>query len=169
MGYIYLYTGNGAGKTTGGLGQALRALGHGQKVLVIQFLKWNRDTGEYLFKHPNYEINQFSSSEWIGIANLDDKEKSACLDGLSTAYIKSTYHGVNLLILDEVNYAVSVGMLEESNVIEMITKLRHERPDLNIIMTGRGATRRLRKLADFVNVISQVKSKGMVCEEGIQF
>ena len=74
MCYIYLYYGKGAGKTTSALGLALRALGHGQKVLVIQFLKWNRTTGEYLFKHPNYEIEQFSSTEWIGVATLTQKD-----------------------------------------------------------------------------------------------
>ena len=169
MGYVYLYTGNGAGKTTGSLGLVIRALGHNQKVVIIQFLKWNRTTGEYLFKHPNYEIHQFSSTEWIGVATLTDKDRDACENGLATAYIKGRKNITNLLILDEINYAVSVGMLNETNVIQMINRLKNDNPKLNIVLTGRGATKRLIKLADFVNEIKEIKSKGLICEEGIQY
>ena len=166
---IYCYCGEGAGKTTSALGLALRALGHGQKVLVIQFLKWNRTTGEYLFKHPNYEIRQFSSTEWIGVATLTQADADVCRDGLATAHYKCTYEHINLLILDELNYAVSVGMLEEDNVIDCLQHLKRECPELNIVMTGRGATRKLRKLADFVNEINEIKNSKLVCEEGIQW
>ena len=169
MGYLYLYYGEGAGKTTSALGLALRALGHGQKVLVIQFLKWNRTTGEFLFKHLNYEIKQFSSTEWIGVATLTEKDAEACREGLATAYHKCKLNNVNLLILDEVNYAVSVGMLEEQDVIDCLQRLKRECPELNIVMTGRGATRKLRKIADFVNIIKESKSSGLVCEAGIQY
>ena len=169
MGNIYLISGDGAGKTTNALGLALRALGHNKRVLVIQFLKWNRETGEYLFKHPKYEIRQFSNSEWIGVATLSQKDKIVCEDGLATAYHISKYKNVDLLILDEINYAVSVGMLEEKDVIEMIENLRTIKPNINIVMTGRGATKGLKKLADFVNEIVEVKSGKMVCEEGIQY
>jgi len=47
MGYIYLYTGSGGGKTTNALGLALRSVGHGHKVVIIQFMKWWKNTGEY--------------------------------------------------------------------------------------------------------------------------
>jgi cob(I)alamin adenosyltransferase len=166
---IYLYSGEGAGKTTSALGIALRALGHGQKVLVIQFLKWNRTTGEYLFKHPNYQIEQFSSTEWIGVATLTEKDAKECRNGLATAYLRCKSQDVKLLILDEINYAVSVEMLEENDVIDCLQRLKSECPDLNIVITGRGATRKLKKIADFVNIIKEVKSSGMVCDEGIQW
>jgi cob(I)alamin adenosyltransferase len=169
MGYVYLYTGNGAGKSTSALGLALRALGHNKKVVIIQFLKWNRDTGEYLFKHPNYEIYQFNRTEWIRVATLGEEDKEVCKDALATAYIKGMNNDTFLLILDEINYAVSVGMLEDKDVVEMIYRLRDKRPDINIVMTGRGATRKLRKLADFINEINEIKSSGMVCECGIQY
>jgi ATP:corrinoid adenosyltransferase len=64
---------------------------------------------------------------------------------------------------------VSVGMLEEDNVIDCLQHLKRECPELNIVMTGRGATRKLRKLADFVNEINEIKNSKLVCEEGIQF
>ena len=74
-----------------------------------------------------------------------------------------------MLVLDEINYAVSVGMLEENDVVDCLRRLRAECPDLNIVATGRGATRKLRKVADFVNIINESKSSHMVCDEGIQF
>lgn len=191
MGYIYLYTGNGAGKTTSALGLALRALGHGQNVLVIQFLKWNRTTGEYLFGEiwqkmkdmlegegfgqfavddtGKFEIEQFSSNEWIGVATLTEKDARECRNGLATAYLRCKSQNINLLILDEINYAVSVGMLEEEDALDCLRRLRAECPDLNIVITGRGATRKLRKIADYVNIIKEEKSSGMVCDEGIQW
>jgi len=166
---IYLYSGEGAGKTTSALGIALRALGHGQKVLVIQFLKWNRTTGEYLFQHPNYQIEQFSSTEWIGIATLTEKDAKECRNGLATAYLRCKSQDINLLILDEINYAVSVGMLEEDDAIDCIRRLKVECPELNIVLTGRAATRKLRRIADYVNIIKDVKSSGLVNDEGIQW
>ena len=63
MGEIYLYTGNGAGKTTNALGLALRSLGHGRKVFIVQFLKGRKNIGEFKIKekcklNENYEIHQ---------------------------------------------------------------------------------------------------------------
>jgi cob(I)alamin adenosyltransferase len=171
MSHIYLICGDGGGKTTTALGLALRALGHNQKVLVIQFLKWNRDTGEYLFKHPNYEIHQFSSTEWIGVATLTEKDAEACMNGLATAYHKCKNSDIKLLILDEINYALSVGMLEIKDVIECIQNLRENCPELNIIMTGRNPPKKLIKIADIVNKVNSLKSSknGFICEEGIQY
>ena len=90
-------------------------------------------------------------------------------NGLATAYHKCKLKNINLLVLDEVNYAVSVGMLEEDDVIDCLQHLKKECPDLNIVITGRGATRKLRKIADFVNIIMESKSSGLVCDRGIQF
>jgi cob(I)alamin adenosyltransferase len=64
MGYIYLYYGTGGGKTANALGLALRSVGHNKKVVIIQFLKWKKDIGEYLIKErlvPFYEIYQFGT------------------------------------------------------------------------------------------------------------
>ncbi len=69
MGYIYLYTGNGGGKTANALGLALRSVGHKKSVVIIQFLKWRKDIGEYLIKDKLgscYEIYQFGRPVWLG-------------------------------------------------------------------------------------------------------
>src|SRR5512136_2217732 len=69
MGYVYLYYGTGGGKTANALGLALRAVGHHKSVVIIQFLKWKKDIGEYLVKEqlkPYYEIYQFGREAWLG-------------------------------------------------------------------------------------------------------
>ena len=90
-GTIYLYTGEGAGKTTNALGLALRCLGHGYKVVIIQFLKWWKNTGEYKFKKkmPNYEVYQFGRKGWIGLTNLTEKDKQLCKKALNFAKKKA--------------------------------------------------------------------------------
>lgn len=74
MGHIYPYYGTGGGKTTNGLGLALRAVGHRHKVVIIQFMKWWTETGEYLIKDrlkPYYQIYQFGRPGWIRFSEGD--------------------------------------------------------------------------------------------------
>jgi len=76
MGHIYLYTGTGAGKTTNALGLALRSVGHKHKVVIIQFLKWWKKTGEYKIRNrlkPYYEIYQFGRPGWFKVKDGDKK------------------------------------------------------------------------------------------------
>jgi cob(I)alamin adenosyltransferase len=174
MGKIYLYTGNGAGKTTNALGLALRALGHGQKVLVVQLLKWKRDTGEALFMHPNYCISQWGRKGWHGFNNLTDEDKYNCeralnmLNWLATNIQNdnATFHP-KLVILDEINLASHLGLINEDFLFEIVSKFPQ---DTNWVFTGRHATEKLINRADFVNEIVERKApKEMVCEEGIQY
>ena len=75
---IYLYTGEGAGKTTNALGLALRSVGHKHKVIIIQFLKWWKNTGEFKIARklvPYYRIYQFGRRGWHGFKNLTEKDK----------------------------------------------------------------------------------------------
>ena len=169
MGYVYLYTGNGAGKTTNALGLALRVIGHGKRVLVIQFMKWKKDTGEYLFKHPNYMICQYGRDGWHGEKNLINKDKELALQALNSAYIEGRYNEWDLIIFDEINYTVHCGLLKNSQVIKTIKGIMDYKPNLNIVMTGRHASKTLIRFADFVNEIVEVKNPKMVCEEGIQW
>jgi cob(I)alamin adenosyltransferase len=88
MGYTYLYTGTGAGKTTNALGLALRSIGHKRKVIIIQFLKWWKNTGEYKIRHllaPYYEIHQFGRKGWIGLDNLDERDRRLAEKALNFA------------------------------------------------------------------------------------
>ena len=171
MGYIYLYSGNGGGKSTSALGLALRSIGHGHNVLVIQFMKWYQETGEYKFKHPNYKIIQCGREGWHGVDNLNIEDKSLAEQGLFHAGVHvDLIKNLRLVVLDEVNLAVHYGLLTEDSVFRFLDYAQNHLKNINIIMTGRHASDKLMDRADFVNIITSVKSpKEMVCQEGVQY
>ena len=155
-GTIYLYTGEGGGKTTNALGLALRCLGHGYKVVIIQFLKWWKNTGEYKFRkkfQSLYEIYQFGREGWIGLGNLDERDKKLARKGLEFAK-KVVKEKPRLLVLDEINLVLYCKLLEVNEVIEFLETVPKE---TNVVLTGRYAPRELVIFADFVNEIVDVK------------
>jgi cob(I)alamin adenosyltransferase len=176
---IYLYTGNGAGKTTNALGIALRALGHDKYVLMIQFLKWKKETGEYQFQWktidswiPNhFECHQFGREGWIGFNNLTIEDSIKTKEGLLFAHdllngLKGEKH-FDILILDEINLAVHLGLLTMMEVKTFLTCIPKH---IDIVMTGRSAPQELMDIADIVNEINEIKSpKDMINKEGIQY
>jgi cob(I)alamin adenosyltransferase len=184
MGYIYLYTGNGAGKTANALGLALRSIGHKQKVVVIQFLKWRKDIGEYLIKdrlRDYYEIYQFGRETWLGketgtaefggekfkVEGLADRDKELAEDGLAFAAQIMQEKKPHLLVLDEVNLAAHWKLLEVKKVLEFLSYVPEE---TTVVMTGRYAPQELVDRADFVNVVQDVKMpKKFKLTKGIQY
>jgi cob(I)alamin adenosyltransferase len=169
MGYIYLYTGNGAGKTANALGLALRCIGHKKKVVIIQFLKWWKKTGEYKIRkrlYPYYEIYQFGRKGWIGLKNLNEKDKKLAEKGLKFAE-KTIKKKPDLLILDEINLALHCKLLDIRNVLKFLKKIPKK---TTIVLTGRNAPKELVKRADFVNEIKDVKHpKVIATTKGIQY
>lgn len=168
---LYLYTGEGGGKTTAALGLALRSVGHGHKVVVIQFMKGRKDIGEYKIArrlHPHYEIFQFGREEFIDLKNPSREDKELAEKGLKFA-METLRAKPNLLVLDELNLAVSIGLVK----IQDVMKLLDEAPeDMVIVMTGRQAPKELIERADFVNEVRDVKHpfrKGVPAQEGIQY
>ena len=88
MGHVYLYTGTGAGKTANALGLALRSVGHRHTVVIIQFMKWWKNTGEYKIRNmlkPHYEIYLFGREGWQGLNNLNEKDQKLAKEGLAFA------------------------------------------------------------------------------------
>jgi len=169
QGIVYLYTGEGAGKTTNALGLALRCLGHGYKVVIIQFLKWWKNTGEYKFREKmpeNYEIFQFGRRGWIGLKNLTEKDKQLCRKALNMAK-KKAKEKPRLLVLDEINLALDNKLLDMNEVIDFLKTVPKE---TNVVLTGRRAPRQLVELADFVNEILDIKHPEKIpTVKGIQY
>ena len=123
MGYIYLYTGTGGGKTTNALGLALRSVGHSHKVVIIQFMKWWKNTGEYKIRkrlEPHYEIYQFGRKGWIGLSNLGEEDKKLARKGLKFAEKIVKEKKPHLLVLDEINLAVHCKLLEANDVLALL-------------------------------------------------
>jgi cob(I)alamin adenosyltransferase len=184
MGYIYLYTGTGGGKTANALGLALRSVGHGKGVVIIQFLKWREDIGEYLVKErlaPYYEIYQFGREAWLGekekteefagekfevecVKNLDKELAGKALDFARKIMKEKKPH---LLVLDEIGLATQWKLVSVKDVLELLDNVPEE---TTVVMTGRLAPKELADRADFVNVVQQVKMpKDFKLTEGIQY
>jgi len=169
MGYIYLYTGNGAGKTCNALGLALRSIGHNQKVVIIQFMKWWKNIGEYKIRkklYPYYEIYQFGRKGWVGLNNLNEKDKKLAEKGLRFAE-KVLRKKPDLLVLDEINLAVSCNLLDSKDVLEFLKKVPKK---TTVVLTGRNAPKEIINRADFVNEITDLKHpKKIPTTKGIQY
>jgi cob(I)alamin adenosyltransferase len=170
MGYVYLYTGTGGGKTTNALGLALRSTGHKRKVVIIQFLKWWKNTGEYKIRRilaPNYEIHQFGRRGWIGLDKLNDQDRKLAENGLSFAERILEEKEPNLLILDEVNLALHCNLLRTEDVLAFLDRVPKK---TDVVLTGRYAPKALIDRADFVNEIKDIKyPEEMVTTKGIQY
>lgn len=169
MGKVYLWTGDGWGKTTSAIGAAVRAMGHGYKVSIIQFMKgWGDKIGEYRIRHKLklYDIHQFGRKGWVDLKKPTLKDKELAAKGLEFAYTvlkKKPF----MLILDEINLAVKIGLLPEKDVIKFLDSVPAK---TTVYMTGRGATAGLRKRADYVNEIRMLKGpKKLTGEKGIDY
>lgn len=169
-GYVYLFTGTGAGKTTNALGLALRSIGHKHKVIIVQFLKWWRNTGEVKVQKmlsPYYEIYQFGRKGWIGLGNLGDEDRKLAEKALKFAEKVAKEKKPALLILDEINLALYCNLLDLREVLRFLDEVPK---GTDVVLTGRFAPKELQDRADFVNEVNDLKSpKTMVTTEGIQY
>ena len=180
-GLVYLWTGEGAGKTTSALGVALRAVGHGKKVVIIQFLKGRKDIGEYKIKDrlkPYYEIYQFGRPELIDPMHPKKIDYELARKGLEFAR-KVIKKKPFLLILDEINLITGVkktrdgrevkGLLEVKDVLDFLDSVP---PETTVYLTGRYAPKELIERADFATEIREIKhpfKKEIPAREGIEY
>lgn len=186
MGHIYLYTGTGAGKTTNALGLALRSIGHNRTVIVIQFLKWWKNTGEYKIRHrlkPFYKIYQFGRPGWFMldgsprvykfgkkkfvVKNLEDADILFAKKGLEFAKKILKERKPDLLILDEINLVLHWKLLDIKEVMKFLDKMPQK---TDVVLTGRYSPKELIKRADFVNIIKDLKHPRQIpATKGVQY
>ncbi len=166
-----VFTGQGKGKTTAALGMALRAAGHNMKILVLQFIKgtWHYGELEALKKFDNIAIQPLGAGFTWKKENLD-KDRELAMKGWEEAMkaIESnTYH---MVVLDEINYVLSHGLLPLDNVLDF---LKNRPPSLHLVFTGRNAPPSLVEMADLVTEMVAVKhpykDKGIKGQKGIEF
>jgi len=170
-GTVQVYTGDGKGKTTAALGQALRACGHGFRVLMIQFMKGSKNYGELLSSEsvPGLEIVQKGLPTFVKKGEPGEEDLRLAAEGLELAR-KAVREGKHdILILDEINVAVDYGLLQVDDVLEIIG----EKPDgMEIILTGRYAPQEFIDAADLVTEMKEIKhhfASGLEMREGIEF
>lgn len=173
-GYIQIYTGDGKGKTTASLGLALRALGHGWNVLIIQFTKGDSATsyGEIVSASkflPNLDVKQFGMDRVVYSHNIcmeDFKEAKKGWEYAKEAINSGKYQ---LVILDEINICISMNMVKVSDVKNVLLN----KPDnLEIVLTGRYAHPELKALAHLVTEMKPVKhyfDMGVMARQGIEY
>ncbi len=170
MGYIYLYTGTGGGKTTNALGLALRSVGHKRKVVIIQFLKWWKNTGEYKIRKvlaPYYEIYQFGRKGWHGLSTLGEEDKKLAEKALRFAEKILREKKPHLLVLDEINLALYCNLLDVKEVVNFLNKVPKK---TDVVLTGRFAPEELIDRAEFVNEVVDIKHpEETVTTKGIQY
>ncbi|MDZ7798627.1 MAG: cob(I)yrinic acid a,c-diamide adenosyltransferase [Patescibacteria group bacterium] len=167
---IQVYTGEGKGKTTAALGLALRALGAGFRVLIIQFMK----KGDYseikaLKKFNNLEIKQFGSHKFIDKSKIKKEDFERAEKGLAYAIKKIKNKKYNLVILDEINVALDFGLIKKDRLIKF---LKNNSLSTEIVLTGRNAHDKIIKLADLVTIMNKNKhyfDQGLKARKGIEY
>lgn len=172
-GLILINTGPGKGKTTAAMGTALRAVGNGMRVLMLQFLKGSWHYGEL-------DAVEAFGGQWvmkqmgrgfvkIGGAETDPEDIKMVEEAWAEARAAILSGEWDMVILDEINYAISYGMLDPAKVAETL----QQRPEMvHVILTGRNAHPALVEMADTVTEMRQVKhayEKGVLAQRGIEY
>jgi cob(I)alamin adenosyltransferase len=170
-GLVQVYTGDGKGKTSAAFGLALRAVGRGLKVYVIQFIKGGFDYGElYVVKRlPNFKLKAFGRGKFvtdIPPKNDDIKLAKEAFE-LAKEVVSSGEHDV--VVLDEINVALHVKLIETEEVVDLIrSKPKH----VELILTGRYAPSEVVELADLVTEMKEIKhpfTNGVPQRKGIDY
>ncbi|MGD0155951.1 MAG: cob(I)yrinic acid a,c-diamide adenosyltransferase [Terracidiphilus sp.] len=172
-GLILINTGPGKGKTTAALGTALRAVGCGMKVLMLQFIKGSWHYGELDAVEafgPNFVLKQMGRGfVKIGGAEPDPEDVRLVQAAWEEARAAIDSGEWDLVVLDEINYAINYGMLDAAVVAEALKR----KPEMvHVILTGRNAHPLLVELADTVTEMREVKhayQKGILAQRGIEY
>ena len=171
QGFVQIYTGNGKGKSTAAIGQAVRAAGFGLKTYIAQFMKEYNYNELNSLKHLSewITIEQFGGDEFVYKKELPSEEELAkAQKGLLTAREKMLSGNYDLIILDEAIVAIYFKLLEIQVLVELI-KIKPE--NVELILTGRYCPEELIELADLVTEMKEVKhyyQKGIISRRGIE-
>ena len=173
-GLIIVYTGKGKGKTTAALGIALRATGYGKKTCMIQFIKGSWHYGEMDSSkrlEPEFEMIAIGKG-FVGI--IDDKSSKEDHEKIAKEAIKISYEKMqsgkyDIVILDEINYAVNLGLISVEDVLNII---RLKPQEMDLVLTGNYARDKVIEMADLVTEMKEIKhpfQQGVKAKKGIDF
>jgi cob(I)alamin adenosyltransferase len=171
-GRILILTGDGKGKTTSALGTALRAVGHGMQVLFVQFVKAQR-CGEHAAAEMLGGALEMrpAGSGFLDESNPDSVARAQAEAQAALAQVATDMRGdrYGLVVLDEVLFAVAKGLVEADAVREALGR---RRPDLHVILTGRGGAGSFEGLADTITNMQSAKhgfERGGAAVKGVEF
>ncbi len=183
---IYVYTGNGKGKTTAAIGAGIRAVGAGKRVLMVQFMKVKERTSEYyvIQKLENFDIESFGregfylpkeyleknpEAKKFGVKPFSEIDFKLAQDGFDfvvNALQNQYYH---LIILDELCVVLKYGLLKEKDVLDLLKKYKDE---FHFIITGRNCSEKMLNVADLITEMREIKhyyKEGKKAVKGIDF
>ncbi len=167
-GRVQVYTGDGKGKTSAAIGVTMRAIGAGMTVLFAQFLKDKPSSEHQVFSHFNDRLTLmlFGTGDFI-IGEPSQENRDAALAGWERCKDAIAFGDYDLIILDELNVVMALGLVPVGEVLEVLKKKQEH---TEIIITGRGAHDRLIELADLVTEMKEIKhyyNQGVQARTGI--
>ena len=171
QGFVQIYTGNGKGKSTAAIGQAVRMAGFGAKTYIAQFMKEYPYNELNSLKHLSkwITVEQFCGDEFVYKKELPgENELTKARNGLDSAKVKMLSGEFNLIILDEAIVAIYFKLIETKDIIEFI---KSKPKDVELILTGRYCPDELISLADLVTEMKEIKhyyQKGVTSRRGIE-
>lgn len=174
-GLILVHTGDGKGKTTAALGLAMRAWGDGLHVLILQFIKGGWQYGELKALQALQQVDNRIDIEQCGLGFTQRDAKTATIH--KEAAQKALLHAReemltgtwDMIILDEINYAIKFGLLEEQAVLSLLSA---KPAALHLVLTGRDARPAIIAAADLVTEMKLIKhpfQQGIKAQQGIEF
>jgi cob(I)alamin adenosyltransferase len=168
-GLVHVYTGNGKGKTTASFGLAVRAIGHGIRVCIVQFMK-GRKYGELkAAKRLGIEIEQYGRDKFVNRNKPAEVDVKLAKKGWERAKEAISGGEYGLVILDEINVAMYFKLLDVSEVVKFI---KSKPPHVELVLTGRYAPDEITAIADYVTEMKEVKhpyQKGITSRKGVEW
>ncbi len=170
-GLVQVYTGNGKGKTSAAFGLALRAVGRGLKVYIIQFIKGGFDYGELyvIDKLPNLELKAFGRGKFVTQKPPVKEDIKLAEEAFQLAKTVVESGEYDIVILDEICVAVGLKLISLENVLEL---MKNKPKHVELILTGRYTPREIIEAADLVTEMKEVKhpfNKGWEARKGIEY
>lgn len=170
-GLVQVYTGNGKGKTSAAFGLAIRAIGRGLKVYIIQFIKGGFDYGELyvIGKLPNLTLKAFGRGKFITAKPPEEEDLKLAEQALKLAKDVVESDEYDVVVLDEINVALSLKLIDLNEVLELIKR----KPDrVELVLTGRYAPEEIIEASDLVTDMKEIKhpfNKGFQSRKGIEY
>jgi cob(I)alamin adenosyltransferase len=167
---MHVYTGTGKGKSSAAFGLSLRAWGHGLRVCVLQFIKSTEYSGEFkaVSSMDGIDIEQFGTGRFFGKKGPSEEDMALAHQGLERAR-EALGGGYDLVILDELNVAIGMGLLELEEAMEVV---KGRREGVEVVVTGRNAPQPLIDMADYVTEFVARKhpfDRGVHARKGVEF
>ncbi len=171
-GYIQVYTGDGKGKSTAAFGLALRAVGAGMKVVLIQFMKvkgcYAEENGFRLLGEQ-LEHYAYGGKNWVKKGQGTAEDYALAKTAMDKAVEAVTDSRNDLVILDEINNALYFELITEEDVLALLAK---KAPDVEVVLTGRNAPEKIIEAADLVTEMREIKHyyrQGVNSRHGIEY